>query len=169
MRTIAIISLLMLFLTGCAASDPKMEELTAPQPAAEAIEESIVQEAVDPVGTIVLKDGTAIELTSFKPMGIYYIHITGKLNGRSSTLIQLTRVDDMRNGWRGISFETPDTFTIRTQNNKEFKFTDARIFIGGDSEDSFSFMSTRIGSTEPEEMTVPKSEVNLIVFKPIEQ
>lgn len=159
MRIIAIISLLMLLLTGCATTKGGNE------PAESSGAETTAIERAQPIGTVVLRDGSTMELTSFKKTAPHYLRITGKLNGRSSTLIQMTRVDDIR-GWKGISFENPATFTIRTQEGKEHPFTDGQVFVGGESEESFTFMSIASGSSEEKESVVPKSEVKLIVFNP---
>jgi len=160
MRITIILSLLLFLLVGCGTKNAEVVEKPVPQ-----TEDIVVDEVIgfDPVGTIVLLDGSTVELTKFKKLGAFLFHISGKLNGRSSTLIQFTRRDDLHT-LKGISFENPTTITIHSRKNKEFRITDARVFIGSESEETFTFLKAKVGSLETEEITLPKSEVKLISF-----
>lgn len=163
MRIIAILSLLLLLVTGCGSKNTDTAE--APEATPAAVEAEIMQEA-EPVGTVVFIDGSTLELTSFKQDDPIYLYITGKMNGRTSTLIQMTRVDDIR-AWKGITLESPDTFSIVTRNNKEFRFTDATLTIGGEG-DVITFMNKEAGA-ELKEVSVPKANIKLISFTPLKQ
>lgn len=154
MRSVVAISLILLFLSGCGSS-------RSPQTPEEAVIPMPKMDEGAPIGTVVFRDGSTLELASLNKMDEFYIHITGKLNGRASTLIQLTRVDDLR-AWKGITFEDQRTFTIVTRANKEFRFTDGNMYIGNGSDASYTFMTSTPGSLAQEEISVPKSEVKLI-------
>lgn len=163
MRIIAILSLLLLLVTGCGSKNTETAE--APEAAPAAVEAEVAQEA-DPVGTVVFTDGSTLEFTEFKQDDPVYLHISGKLNGRTSTLIQMTRVDDIRT-WKGITFESPDTFSVVYRNNKEFRFTDATLTIGGEG-DTISFMNKEPGE-DLKEVSVPKGNIKLISFTPLRE
>lgn len=163
MRIFAILPLLMLLLAGCGAKNTETAEQPADKPAATA-KQAIKPE---PVGTVVLTDGSTVELTEFKQGDPVLIHISGKLNGRTSTLIRMTREDDIRT-WKGITFESPDTFTIVTRSNKEFPFANSSIYIGGKSEDVISFI-TKVPGESAKEVSVPKSSIKLIGFTPLRE
>lgn len=163
MRIIAILSLLLLLVTGCGSKNTEPAE--APATAASATETESVKPAL-PVGTVVFADGSTLELTSFLQGDPILLRITGKLSGRTPTLIQMTRVDDLRS-WRGITFESPDTFSVSYRNNKEFRFTDATLTIGGEG-DVITFMNKEVGE-ELKEVSVPKANIKLISFTPVPQ
>lgn len=178
LTTILLALLLALLLAGCSGKDVTPEELADEAAAEEAMEakDGVTDETassseasddvgldietlvVDPVGTIRLKDGTTHELTKLKTIGKYYIYIVGKLGGRSSTVISLTRLRDLRR-WKTIVFKDPHTFTITSQNDKELVFTDAYLFIGSDSATTYSFISANPMTFEDEDLEVKKLDV----------
>lgn len=184
MRTILFILMLMLTLTACAgkdgSTDLNADNATAAEAAAaeggEVVEEIVVEETVeiettldpnvilDPVGDVRMVDGTVHELTSFKKLGQYYIYIVGKLNGRSSTVISLTRLDDLQN-WAAIQFKDRRTFTIVTKREKQLYFEDSRVYIGSDSHDTYSFYSMDPNTYDTSLIEVKKSDVAAINIK----
>lgn len=174
MRTIAVILMLLLTLTACAgkedvpadpaAADAATEQATpANENQAPEEEQAPAPEMAGPVGAVHMADGTVRELTRFEMLGKYYIYISGKLNGRSSTIISLTRLDDILH-WRAIVFEDEHTITIIAGQDKRLRFTDARVYIGNDSYDTFSFHSAPPSSLVTELVTVDKKDVKAISF-----
>jgi len=135
MRTILLTLILLLTFTVPAFAD---EEPVAGESPTEIAKK---EEPSRPVGNIRLKDGSAIEITELKKLGKYYLYISGKLNGRSSTVISLTRLRDLRH-WDSFTFKDPYNFIITTKSGKDLRFLDSRIYIGNDSHDTFSFYTT---------------------------
>ncbi len=115
----------------------------------------------DPVGEVRMKDGTVYELTKLIPIGKYYIYIAGKFNGRSSTVVSLTRMSDIYK-WKSIQFKDPHTFAILSQKDEQLTFMDARIYLGNDSADTFTFLTVKDASYETEPVTVHKADVAFI-------
>lgn len=184
MRTIFLTLMLLLTLTACGGkedvpTDPAGEtaatEEAVAEPAAEeaapvsdAAEETSLVDAdilADPLGEVHMVDGTVLELTKLKRIGKYYMYIVGKLNGRSSTVISFTRLDDIRY-WKGMSFTDPYNFVIVTGRDKELRFEDSRIYIGSDSHDTFTFYTLDASGYDIELKTVNKKDVKLIAIAP---
>lgn len=191
MRTIFLTILLLLTLTACAgkedapidgttADTPAAEEAAtedtpaddqpaAEAPAAEAPAEdenvSVIDEnlLIGPVGDIRMANGSVLELTSLDKIGKYYIYISGKLNGRSSTVISFTRLDDLAR-WKSITFQDPHNFTITTRGDQQLNFMDSRVYIGSDSHETYTFQTTPESSYQAEQITVKKQDVKVINF-----
>lgn len=123
----------------------------------------------DPIGEVVLQNDRVLELTKLEKIGgHYYMYIKGKLNGRSSTVISFTRVDDIRY-WKGISFAGPNNFMIVTGKDKQLKFLDSFIYIGNDTPDTFTFHTLKEGSFSTEIVTIPKKDVKRITFNQLKE
>lgn len=188
MRTIFLTLMLLITLTACGGkedvpTDPAGETATTEQAAetpaeGEAAqadeastetndEKSIVDADImaDPMGEVHMVDGRVLELSKFKKIGNYYMYITGKLNGRSSTVISFTRIDDIRY-WKGISFTDPHNFVIVTGKDKELRFEQSRIYIGSDSPETFTFYTLDSSGFDIELITVNKRDVKLIAISP---
>jgi len=117
-----------------------------------------------PMGELHLNDGTIYEILDLPRFGKLRLYLSGKLNGRTSTVISPTRISDIKR-WAGISFDGNNTFTIVTATKKELQFTDARLYIGSDSPDTFTFLVTDPASYDNVLKTVKKTDVKVIVFK----
>ena len=179
MRTISTIILtLMLLLTLAACggkedvpTDPAGETATTEQAAdgeetaTENTDVSIVDALPDdPVGEIVLKDDRVLELSKLEKIGKhFYLYINGKLNGRSSTVISFTRLDDLQH-WKGISFADKNNFMVVTGQDKQLKFLESSIYIGNDSPDTFTFHTLKEGTYSTELVTIQKNDVKRISF-----
>lgn len=184
MRTILMTLMLVLTLTACGGKedvpveDPNAqastEETTTETEVVEEVEEAdtqsdlgiegIVKEELPdgPLGAIQLKDGTVIEIVGLKKLGKYYLYISGKLNGRSSTVVSLTRYRDLRR-WGRFSFKDPNNFLIDTKAGQQLRFIDSRIYIGSDSHETFSFYTT--DGFDKELIEVKKADVQTIVLQ----
>jgi len=189
MRNILLTLMLVLTLTACGGkedvpTDPAGETATTEQAAESATAEedaaqtddaakttsddkSIVDADImtDPMGEVHLADGRVLELSKLEKIGKYYMYITGKLNGRSSTVISFTRLDDIRH-WKGISFTDPHNFSIVNGQDKELRFEQSRIYIGSDSADTFTFYTLDSSGFDIELTTVNKRDVKLIAIAP---
>lgn len=148
MRTIFLTLLMIMTLAACGGKNtaPETDAANATAdnatiPEGDESLDAILDIQFEPIGTFILTDGTEVPLVEFKKIGKYYIYMTGKLDGRASTVISLTRQDDM-SGWAGIAFRGPHEFVIVTRDEKKLHFTDARIFIGSDSHESFTFITS---------------------------
>ena len=171
MRTILLTLMLLLTLAACAGKedvpvDGATEDAQSEETAAEvapADEDKPVagvakEEAyVGPVGNIRLKDGSVIEIAEFKKLGKYYLYISGKLNGRSSTVISFTRLRDVQR-WAMFEFKDPYNFIITTRQGKALRFLDSRIYIGSKSHETYSFYTTN-ALFEKELTKVKKADV----------
>ena len=175
MRTILLTLMLLLTLAACAGKEEvpvdgaaadaaQTEEATAEaasdeedKPVAGVAKEEI---SAGPVGNVRLKDGSVIEISEFKKLGKYYLYISGKLNGRSSTVISLTRLRDVQR-WAMFEFKDPYNFIITTKHGKSLRFLDSRIYIGSKSHDSYSFYITN-SLFEKELIKVKKTDVESI-------
>ncbi|QGY39459.1 hypothetical protein GM415_04760 [Pseudodesulfovibrio cashew] len=179
MRTVFSLLLILLLLAACAGkedvpADPAAENATAesgeaaPDSAADA--NAIVENiTIGPVGDLQLADGNAMEITKLNKIGKYYIYISGKLNGRSSTVVSLTRLDDLQH-WKKIIFQDQHTFTIVNSEDRELHFSDSRVYLGSDSADTYSFITTPAGSFQEEPATVKKKDVKVInIYQPTEK
>ncbi|MGE4421425.1 MAG: hypothetical protein AB7D39_03945 [Pseudodesulfovibrio sp.] len=163
-------------LAACSAKDeaalqPVPDEAAASQeaPAADAAKtpastHTIKEEIpAGPVGKVQLKDGTTIQIEALEKLGgDYWIYVTGKLNGRSSTVVSLTRFRDLMN-WRSISFKDPHTFTITTSHGKEWVFEDANLYLGDGKSNNYAFYVLN-DRYDPVLTKVPKGEVVNIAF-----
>ena len=173
MRTLFIALLIALTLAACSAKDTTTEEpvaetaavaeTTPPAEAAQGPTSTLTITDVvpdGPVGTVQLTNGSTVELTRLIKLGNYYLYITGKLNGRSSTVISLTRFSDIQR-WESFVFKDPNTFTITTKTGKELAFTDARLYLGNGESKTYTFMTIddRYNTVET---TIPKAEVAII-------
>ncbi|MGL1863382.1 MAG: hypothetical protein OCC46_12730 [Pseudodesulfovibrio sp.] len=187
MRTIFFTLILMLTLVGCGGKNDAPIDSNATDVAAESSEEAAtaqdeeissaaevvalndavgidVDTIIEPVGEVHLFDGTIIELTMFEKIGKYYIYISGKLNGRSSTVISLTRLDDLKR-WAGIQFKDKNTFSILTKGEKELAFEDSRIYLGSASHTTFTFHTADPDTYELSKVEVKKEDVKVILIK----
>ncbi|HKI81131.1 MAG TPA: hypothetical protein VKA04_05750 [Pseudodesulfovibrio sp.] len=180
MRTqLLSLTLALLLATSLAACSAKDEAVQQPVPdeAATATESPAadadrtpasthtIQEDIPdgPVGQVQLKDGTTIKIEALQKLGgDYWIYVTGKLNGRSSTVVRLTRFHDLMN-WPSVVFKDPHTFTITTRQGKEWGFEDANLYLGDGKADSYAFyvLDARYNKVLTQ---VPKSEVVNIAF-----
>lgn len=172
MRTILLTLMLLLTLAACAGKedvpvdgaateDAQSEEAAAEaapadedKPVAGVAKEEV---AAGPVGNIQLKDGSVIEIAEFKKLGKYYLYISGKLNGRSSTVISFTRLRDVQR-WAMFEFKDPYNFIISTKQGKALRFLDSRIYIGSKSHETYSFYITN-ALFEKELLKVKKADV----------
>lgn len=186
MRTILLTLMLLLTLTACAGkedtpieganSEVAQTEEVAGETATDedseanaALEEEVASVGIlketgptGPIGSILLKDGTSIEFTEFNKLGRYYLYISGKLNGRSSTVISLTRLRDVQR-WKAIQFKDPYNFIITTDADTQLRFIDSRIYIGSKSHDSYSFYIIN-NRYEKELIDVKKTDIDTIVI-----
>jgi hypothetical protein len=119
---------------------------------------------LEPIGTVIMRDGTAYEIAELIKLDKYFIYIVGKLNGRSSTVISLTRLSDLQL-WDSIQFKDPRTFTIVSKNKKELFFADSRLYLGSDSATTYSFISTNPNNFQPVTVEVQKKNVKAITIK----
>lgn len=182
MRNILLALMLALTLAACSAKDEAAQQPVPDQARAEAAETATAEAAPDeasatptstrtlrdevppgPVGTVQLTNGSTIELTELVKLGNYYVYISGKLNGRSSTLVSLTRFRDLQQ-WDSIVFSDPRTFVITTKKGKEWSFEDAALYLGTDKPGLYAFhtLNTRYDKILVE---IPKDEVAIITFK----
>lgn len=177
MRNILLALMLVLTLAACSAKDegaqqpvPDAPPTAAAEPApAEANDGPASTRAIKdvipegPVGTVQLTNGNTMELTGLIKLGNYYVYISGKLNGRSSTVVSLTRFRDLQN-WASIIFKDPRTFLITTKKGKEWSFEDAALYLGTDKPGVYAFqtLNTRYDKITAE---IPKDEVAVITFK----
>ncbi|WP_272698803.1 hypothetical protein [Desulfovibrio sp. Fe33] len=173
MRTLLLALMLALALAACSSKDeaaqlPVPDEATAAESAAPAdgqpISSITIKETIPdgPVGRMQLTNGSTLEIDGLEKMGNYWIYLTGKLNGRSSTVVSLTRFRDLMN-WQSIVFKDPHNFTITNKRGKEWVFEDANLYLGTDKHDAYSFfvLDDRYDRTLTE---VKKSEVANISF-----
>jgi hypothetical protein len=118
---------------------------------------------LEPLGAVTLRNGTVYEIMDFKKLGKYFIYIAGKLNGRSSTIISLTRLSDLQN-WSTIAFKDPYNFTIVDKKKKELFFAESRLYLGTDSPATYTFISVNPNNFQPEVIEVNKKDVKSIVI-----
>jgi hypothetical protein len=119
---------------------------------------------LEPVGTMIMRDGTTYEIAELVKLDKYFIYIVGKLNGRSSTVISLTRLSDLQL-WASIQFKDPKNFTIISKNKKELFFADARLYLGSDSATTYTFITTNPNNFQPVTIEVQKKNVQAITIK----
>ncbi|ADU64288.1 MAG: hypothetical protein KUA35_01395 [Pseudodesulfovibrio sp.] len=118
---------------------------------------------LEPLGSVTLNNGTVHNIMDFQKLGKYFIYIAGKLNGRSSTIISLTRLTDLQN-WSSIAFKDPHTFTIVDKKKKELFFAESRLYLGTDSPATYTFISMNPNNFQPEVIEVNKRDVKSIVI-----
>ncbi|WFS62621.1 hypothetical protein LF599_00245 [Pseudodesulfovibrio thermohalotolerans] len=175
MRTLLLALMLALALTACSSKDeaaqlpvpdeaPAARESAAPsngQPVSSlAITETIPE---GPIGQIQLTNGSTLVIDGLEKLGNYWIYISGKLNGRSSTVISLTRFRDLMS-WQSIVFKDPHTFTITNNRGKEWAFEDANLYLGSEQPGTYAFYV--LDDRYERKLTeVKKSEVANISFK----
>jgi len=181
MRTIIIALMLVLTLAACGTKDDSVESPmpdadTAEQAATPAQEQTPVQPSDDqgpkstntlkdeipagPVGTLQLANGSTMEITELIKLGKYYLYMSGKLNGRSSTVVSFTRFSDFKH-FEAFIFKDQHNFIVTTKKGKELIFMDARIYMGSDSADTYSFYSVD-ENLDKKLVTVKKSDVATI-------
>ena len=185
MRTIlpALILALTLALTlgGCGFFDDSPEEPMEPAVAQETGDEAAAPQAPvsedgvsstnevedivpeGPVATVQLANGSTMEVLGLKKLGKYYLYISGELNGRTSTVVSYTRFQDVAQ-WDAFIFKDANNFIITTKEGKELVFMNARLFLGSDSNDTYSFYSFN-DNYEQDLVEVKKSDVATIKFK----
>ena len=182
MRNLLLALMLVLTLVACSAKDEGVQQPVpdAPQadvadtapaeaPPAEASNGPVSTHAIKdevpagPVGTVQLTNGNTMELTELIKLGDYYLYISGKLNGRSSTVVSLTRFRDLQK-WSSIVFKDPSTFVITNKKGKEWSFEDASLYLGTDKPGMYAIktLNTRYDVITAE---LPKDEVAIITFK----
>lgn len=153
MRTILLAMLIALTLVACGTKNDAPEQ---PAPEAAAVQEAAspaeaaqgptstngIKDVIPegPVGTVRLTDGSTVELTKLIKLGNYHLYITGKLNGRSSTVVSLTRFSDVQR-WESFVFQDPNNFTITTKTGKEMVFSEAQLYLGSGSSETYTFMT----------------------------
>jgi hypothetical protein len=169
--------LLALSLAACSAKDETAQqpiadadaaaEATAPEAEAAKTPTSThsIQEEIPngPVGQVQLKDGTTLKIEALQKLGDdYWIYVSGKLNGRSSTVVSLTRFRDLMS-WPSIVFKDPHTFTITNRRGKEWVFEDANLYLGDGEAANYSFyvLDDRYNKVLTQ---VPKGDVANIAF-----
>ncbi|WP_207263776.1 hypothetical protein [Desulfovibrio sp. Huiquan2017] len=161
-------------LAACSAKDEAAQQPVPDQPAAQAdpaapgtpaassrtIKEDI---PAGPVGQVQLKNGTTLIIDSLEKLGgDYWVYVSGKLNGRSSTVVSLTRFRDLM-GWKSVVFNDPHTFTITTRHGKEWAFEEANFYLGSDKAGIYAFHVLDDRYT-PVLTEVPKDAVVNIAF-----
>ncbi len=157
MRTLILTLMFLVVIAPVAVAQDAAPEKKAAEVAAESA-------PVGPFGEVQLVDSTVVEILELQKFGSYYLYISGKLNGRSSTVISLTRLNDIRR-WAGILFKDQNTFTIITKQKKELHFTDAHLYLGSNSPTDYIFLATDPNTYEKGVRTVKKIEVQGIRFK----
>lgn len=165
------------------AESPPKEEISniengVPSERAEAEIEKQIEEAAEtpspyvelkdivpsgPLAAVRLRDGTQYEIIQFEKLGKYYLYITGKLNGRSSTVICLTRFQDLQK-WDSITFQDQYNFTIATRNEKSLRFLNSRMYMGSSSHDTFTFYVPN--GMDNQRIEVKKRDVEAIMIAP---
>jgi hypothetical protein len=118
---------------------------------------------LEPLGSITLRDGTVYEIMDFVKLGKYYIYISGKLNGRSSTVVSLTRLSDLQD-WAAINFKDQYTFTLVDKRKKELFFAESRVYLGTDSPTTYTFVTVNPSNFQAETVVVNKKDVKSIVI-----
>jgi len=92
-----------------------------------------------PVARVQLRNGTTMIVDSLEKLGgDYWIYVTGKLNGRSSTVVSLTRFHDLMQ-WKDIVFKDPHSFVITTRRGQEWHFEEANVYLGSDKPGTYAF------------------------------
>lgn len=182
MRNLLLVLMLALTLVACSAKDDSVQQPVPDAPQAEASEgtpaEPPAGEASSgptsthtvrdttpegPVGTVQLTNGNTMELTELIKLGDYYLYISGRLNGRSSTVVSLTRYRDLQK-WDSIVFKDPRTFVITSKKGKEWAFEDSTLYLGTDKPGLYAFqtLNTRYDKVTVE---IPKDQIAIITFK----
>jgi len=118
---------------------------------------------LEPLGTMTLRDGTVLEIMDFVKLGKFYIYLSGKLNSRSSTVVSFTRLSDLQM-WASISFSDQHTLTVVDRSRKEMLFTDARLYLGTDSPNTYTFTTLNRNNYQPETAVVFKRDVASITI-----
>lgn len=186
MRKILLVVMFVALLAGCSYFDDSVEEPMDSQPVAE--ESAAAEDATEPaeeaapapeqeeeatpklkdtlpegpMGVMQLKDGTRVEITELIKIKGYYMYVSGKLNGRSSTVVSFTRFRDLHN-WGAITFKDQNTFNVTTKRGKELAFTNGRLYLGTDNPEHYAFITTNY-NLDTVRIEVKKSEVALIKF-----
>lgn len=118
---------------------------------------------LEPLGSMTLRDGTVYEIMDFVKLGKYYIYISGKLNGRSSTVVSLTRLSDLQD-WAAINFKDQYTFTLVDKRKKELFFAESRVYLGTDSPATYTFITVNPSNFQAETVVVNKKDVKSIII-----
>ncbi|EGB15508.1 hypothetical protein DND132_2304 [Pseudodesulfovibrio mercurii] len=138
-------------LTACSAKDEAAQQPVPDQAAAQATPADgdqaaasttrAIQEVIPegPLGQVQLRNGSTLKIDALQKLGgDYWVYVTGKLNGRSSTVVSLTRFRDLMN-WQSIVFQDPHTFTITNRQGKEWAFEEANFYLGSDKPGTYAF------------------------------
>ncbi|WP_319541394.1 hypothetical protein [uncultured Pseudodesulfovibrio sp.] len=181
MRTTIIALMLVLTLAACGTKDDSIESPmpdteTADQtaPAASDANQTQVSDTQEPkstntikdvlpegpVGTLQLANGSTMEISELIKLGKYYFYMSGKLNGRSPTIVSFTRFSDFQK-FEAFIFKDEHNFIVTTKKGKELIFMDARIYMGSDSTDTYTFYSVD-EYLDKKLVTVKKSDVATI-------
>jgi len=151
------------------APAPPQEAAEAPAPEANAAEANATDAKAEevpsgPIGEMHLADGSIIEILALQKIGKFYLYLSGKLEGRTTTVLSPTRLADIRN-WAGIAFQDQYTLTVVTKGEKQMQFTDAHLYLGSDDPVSYSFITTDPDTFEEVVRTVRKADVKTIAIK----
>lgn len=169
MRTALLTCLLFIFLALPALAEEEAVEAVETEAVEEVAAPEDVETVVDPetmvgpFGSMELTDGTIIEMTELERFIKYYIYMKGKLDGRASTVVSLTRLSDLRR-WKKIFFKDQHTFIVTTRQDKELVFTDANIYLGNTTWDTFKFITINTVDYNEEPIIVKKATVRSITI-----
>lgn len=173
MRTVFLTLLFLLAFTMTAPAQepapkqPDVKEDAAKEGTAKEGDKSIVTKDIQigPFGEARMSDDTGLEIAELQKIGdLYWIYIAGKLNGRASTVISLTRMEDLKK-WAVVLFNSPNDFTIISKSQKKWHFTEARMYLGSDSATHYSFYITNPNTFNKELFTVEKDKIKGFAIK----
>ncbi|MEF2230339.1 MAG: hypothetical protein V3571_05375 [Pseudodesulfovibrio sp.] len=150
-------------LPGEAPAPPQDSSESAP-PEAAAPEAKAEDVPSGPIGELHMADGAIHEILALQKFGKFYFYLSGKLDGRTTTVLSPTRLEDVKR-WAGIAFQDQNTLTIVTKGQKQLLFTDAHLYLGSDDPDSYSFMTTDPNTYEDVLLSVKKADVKTIAIK----
>jgi len=143
---------------------PPQDAAEAPAPEGNATDAKAEEVPTGPIGEMHLADGSIVEIIELQKIGKFYLYLSGKLEGRTTTVLSPTRLADVRN-WAGIAFQDQYTLTIVTKSEKQLQFTDAHLYLGSDDPVSYSFVTTDPNTFEQVVTTVKKADVKTIALK----
>jgi len=174
MRAVSVVLMLLVLIAGCAGKSDQPINTDDQAAAGETVTGETTDAAVEstatsyetlftPVGNLYLQDGSTVEITDIKRLGNFLIYINGELNGRTPTVMSITRQDDLWN-WKVLIFEEDGSLIIRTRANKQLRFTDAHVYLGSADHQEYTFLRRNSINLELEEVSVDKSKVKAIAF-----